>query len=236
MKLNTVALADKEKPRPQTMKKPFARIVLWDDPLARTPAEHMACDEVLAGCGEAPVLRTYRWAEPAVTFGYSQRLRNVQTLANGQPVMRRWTGGGMVFHGGDLTLALAIPASEEIVRPPSARIYQAIHEALLSAILEILPAAKLVAPEECRCGPVCFDSPVAHDIIAGPRKILGGAMRRSRPGVLYQGSLHAHAAPAALAEALADSVLPLENPSRLETRTAALARERYADPAWLNLR
>ena len=218
------------------MKKTFARILFWDDPCPRSPAEHMACDEALAGVTEAPVLRAYRWAEPAVTFGYSQRLQNVQNLANGRPVMRRWTGGGTVFHGEELTLGLAIPASEEFTCLSSAQIYQAIHEALLPAIRQILPDAKLVSLEDCRCGPVCFESPVAYDIIAGSRKILGGALRRSRQGILYQGSLHASVPPISLAEALAHQVLPPENLPALEKSAAALVSQRYGEPAWLNLR
>jgi lipoate-protein ligase A len=218
------------------MKKTFARILFWDDPCRRSPAEHMACDEALAGVTEAPVLRTYRWAEPAVTFGYSQRLQNVQNLANGRPVMRRWTGGGTVFHGEELTLGLAIPASGAFTCLSSTQIYQAIHEALLPAIRQILPNAKLVALEDCRCGPVCFESPVAYDIIAGSRKILGGALRRSRQGILYQGSLHASVPPISLAEALAHEVLPPENLPALEKSAAALVSQRYGDPAWLNLR
>ena len=218
------------------MKKTFARILFWDDPCRRTPAGQMACDEALGGVVEAPVLRIYRWAEPAVTFGYSQRLQNVQNLANGRPLMRRWTGGGTVFHGEELTLGLAIPASGDFTGLSSTQIYQAIHEALLPAIRQILPGAKLVSLEDCRCGPVCFESPVAYDIVAGSRKILGGALRRSRQGVLYQGSLHAAVPPVSLAEALAEEVLPLENLPALEKSAAALVSQRYSDPAWLNLR
>ncbi len=218
------------------MKKTFAQILFWDDPCLRTPAEQMACDEALAGITKAPVLRTYRWAEPAVTFGYSQRLQNIQNLACGRPVMRRWTGGGTVFHGDELTLGLAIPASGAFTHLTSAQIYQAIHEAFLPAVREILPEAKLVALEDCRCGPVCFESPVAYDIVAGSRKILGGALRRSRLGILYQGSLHAAVAPRSLAAALAEEVLPIESLPALEKSAADLARERYTDPAWLNLR
>jgi lipoate-protein ligase A len=150
--------------------------------------------------------------------------------------MRRWTGGGTVYHGGELTLGLSIPVSGAFTCLSSAQIYQAIHEALLPAVREILPEAKLVALEDCRCGPVCFESPVAYDIVAGSRKILGGALRRSLGGALYQGSLHADIPPLALAEALADSVSPIQNLPALENAAANLTRERYANPAWLNLR
>jgi lipoate-protein ligase A len=218
------------------MKKTFARILFWDDQRQRTPAEQMACDEAMGAGTDAPVLRTYRWREPAVTFGYSQRLLEVRNLANGRPLMRRWTGGGTVFHGEELTLGLAIPVSEEFARWNAAKIYRALHEAFLSAIRQILPEAKLVLPEDCRCGPVCFESPVAYDIVVGSRKILGGAMRRSRQGILYQGSLLAAASPASLAEALAGEVLSLENLPALETSAVHLVSKRYGDPAWLNLR
>jgi lipoate-protein ligase A len=150
--------------------------------------------------------------------------------------MRRWTGGGTVFHGEELTLGLWIPASGSFTCLSSAQIYQMIHERLLPAVRQILPVARLVALEDCRCGPVCFESPVAYDIIAGSRKILGGALRRSLQSVLYQGSLHASIAPISVAEALADEVLPLENLPDLENSAASLVRQRYGDPAWLNLR
>jgi hypothetical protein len=61
-------------------------------------------------------------------------------------------------------------------------------------------------------------------------------LRRSREGALYQGSLHADIPLLALAEALADSVSPIQNLPALENAAANLARERYSDPAWLNLR
>ncbi len=150
--------------------------------------------------------------------------------------MRRWTGGGTVFHGEELTLGLWIPASGSFPGLSSAQIYQTIHERLLPAVRQIHPDAKLVALEDCRCGPVCFESPVAYDIIAGSRKILGGALRRSLSGVLYQGSLHASVLPVSLAEALADEVLPLESLPDLEESGASLVSQRYGDPAWLNLR
>lgn len=196
----------------------------------------MACDEALASLIGGPVLRTYRWNTPALSFGYSQRIKDVLRLANGRPAVRRWTGGGTVFHGNDLTLALWIPIGEEIALQNSTVIYRSIHEALLPAIQAVFPNAGLVSPEDCRCGPVCFESPAAYDVVLDSRKILGGAMRRSRQGVLYQGSLHARLGPSALANALGDSVEIMENNASIEKNAARLALERYSFPAWLNLR
>lgn len=219
------------------MPKLLSRLQLWEDSSPRTPAGQMACDEALLNVCEMPVLRVYRWAAPAVTFGYAQRLAEVDPLARNRPLMRRWSGGGMVFHGDDVTLALAIPASTSAATGGSRDIYSAIHEALLPAIGRTLPDARLVLPEECRCGPVCFESPVAFDIISGTSKICGGALRRSKSGILYQGSLHLPGAdPAEIANSLAAGVSRFENAAALEPAIASLVANKYETPAWLEMR
>ena len=219
------------------MPKILSLLQFWEDFLPRTPAVQMACDEALLHSCGMPVLRVYRWTAPAVTFGYAQRLASVDPLARRLPLMRRWSGGGMVFHGSDVTLALAIPASEAAASGSSRDIYSAIHESLLPAIQKYLRDARLVLPEECRCGPVCFESPVAFDIIAGASKICGGALRRSKAGVLYQGSLHLSVvAPAEIANSLAAEVSRFEKAASLEPLIENLASSKYENPAWLAMR
>jgi lipoate-protein ligase A len=219
------------------MPKNFHRLEIWEDSMPRSPAAQMACDEVLLQTCGVPILRLYRWGAPAVTFGYAQRLVAVEPLARLLPLMRRWSGGGMVFHGNDLTLALAIPASEAGPAGSSRDIYQGIHEGLLGAIQKILPDARLVLPKECRCGPVCFESPVAFDIIERTLKICGGALRRSKAGVLYQGSLHLPGAvPWELARSLATEVCAFEKPALLELAIDNLVSKKYGTPEWLTMR
>jgi lipoate-protein ligase A len=219
------------------MPKIFSRLQLWEDSSPRTPAGQMACDEALLHFCEMPVLRVYRWTAPAVTFGYAQRLAAVDPLARRLPLMRRWSGGGMVFHGSDVTLALAIPSLEATASGSSRDIYSAIHAGLLPAIQKCLPNARLVLPEECCCGPVCFESPVAFDIIAGASKICGGALRRSKAGVLYQGSLHLPGAvPAEIANSLAAEVSRFKKAASLQASIDMLTSGKYANPAWLAMR
>jgi lipoate-protein ligase A len=219
------------------MEKPFARILVWEDAVPRSPAEQMAWDEALLLTAREPVLRTYRWAAPAMTFGYSQRLAEVEDLAVGRPIMRRWTGGGMVFHGTDLTLALAIPSKEPFAQMTASKIYESLHRALLPAVQSLLPAARMATLEECRCGAVCFESPVAFDIVEGTRKILGGAMRRSRSGILYQGSLHLpDLDPSLLASSLANDLQEFSEIPAVDCAAKILERERYSTASWRNLR
>lgn len=219
------------------MSKIFHRLAIWEDSVPRGPADQMACDEaLLLSCGAA-VLRAYHWREPAVTFGYAQKLGAVESLARRLPLMRRWSGGGMVFHGSDLTLALVIPAPEASSMGVSREIYSAIHEGLLPAIQKNLPNARLVLPEECRCGPVCFESPVAFDIVADHLKICGGALRRSKGGVLYQGSLHLPGAkPVELANSLAAEVCAFEKNRDFERMVDNLVSTKYGTQQWLAMR
>ena len=217
------------------MEKPFTQLLFWNDAMPRTPAGQMACDEALLGAAPLPVLRLYRWKQKAATFGYAQRLADVQKTTGGIPLARRWTGGGIVFHGEDLTIALAVPASAS--PPPPRSLYSLIHSAILGAVLNSIPAARLAAPSETIDGPACFSAPAVDDILAGSEKILGGAIRRTRSGTLYQGSLQsAEITPETLAQSLAAEVEVFADPSAVESQAARLAAEKYSTPAWLALR
>jgi lipoate-protein ligase A len=78
---------------------------------------------------------------------------------------------------------------------------------------------------------------VAFDIIADASKICGGALRRSKAGVLYQGSLHLPGAvPLELATSLAVEVSRFEKAASLESVIENLASGRYETPAWLEMR
>lgn len=217
------------------MEKPITELLLWRDAAVRTPAGHMACDEALLGAAPLPILRLYRWEKNAATFGYAQRFAEVRKSTSGLPLARRWTGGGIVFHGADLTIALAIPAGKTPTQP--SQLYEKIHGAILAAIRESEPTARLAKREESIEGPACFTAPVAHDILSGGTKLLGGAIRRTRLGTLYQGSLQNASIPEeALAAALADRVSMFSETLAIEARTAHLESEKYGTPNWLQLR
>ena len=173
-------------------------ILLRTDSPSAPPSDQMALDAALLLDEAAPPrLRFYRWNAPALTFGYAQRWRDVAPLVpGGDPARaaRRPTGGGIVFHGDDLTFTAAFPA------PPAwnpTRLYADLHAHLLRALISIgHPAAVWHQPASSAPhtpdGPLrCFSSPVPMDLTTpdGKSKILGGALRRVRTRVLYQGSL-----------------------------------------------
>ncbi|MEI6491074.1 MAG: hypothetical protein WCO94_00895 [Verrucomicrobiota bacterium] len=208
----------------------------WEDTEVRSAAEQMAMDEALLHGNRCPVVRFYRWTAPAMTFGYAQRYADVWAGAGGLPAIRRWTGGGTVFHGEDLTVALAVPASDGLCRMQTAAIYQRIHEALLGVVGETFSGARLARPDDCRPGLACFQSPALNDILHGGKKICGGALRRGRNGLLYQGSLHGNFSALSLGQALCSSVVIFEPDQEIFLPCVRLTKEKYGTVGWNQMR
>ncbi len=210
----------------------------------------MALDEALAqSTPEGFDLRFYRWKGAGATFGYAQRIREVErTLPPGigDVYTRRPTGGGIVPHLDDLTFSCVFPAGREL-RPTE--IYRRLHSALLAGLrqagLEATLCAKggSAAPSGPQGASQCFEKPVALDILSAQGKILGGAIRRTGSTVLYQGSLQLSGArqrAAELEEALT-SGLAAEWGLRWEHREldpavrseAAALEAKYRSPEWI---
>ncbi len=211
----------------------FSELMVWDDQSPRSPASQMAVDEALFRIAQCPVLRLYRWAVPAVTFGYSQRWREVESLCEGRPAVRRWTGGGVVFHGGDLTVAIVIPGAPT---KSSESLYAEIHSAIRLALAD--EAARLASGDELRSGAACFVSPAANDVMIGGAKVCGGALRRCRQGVLYQGSIQTKKAPAPhrLAGALSEHVTVFLEVGPVEDLAREIESSHYGQDFWNRLR
>ena len=167
----------------------------------------MAVDEALAKSKpEAFCLRFFRWKGVGATFGYAQRIREVERALPpgiGDSYTRRPTGGGIVPHLDDLTFSCVFPDGG-VLRP--AEIYRRLHSAILAGLRETGLEAQLCAqggssaPSGPKGASQCFEKPVALDILSEQGKILGGAIRRTGSTVLYQGSLQLSRARARSAE------------------------------------
>src|SRR6266496_2340022 len=108
--------------------------VYHDDDSSRCAAMNMAIDESLLERAEIPSIRFYRWGHAALSFGYFGRFADVANYAARRDLVRRWTGGGIVLHGDDLTYSVIIPASAGVFATSSRSIYAAIHSALRDAL------------------------------------------------------------------------------------------------------
>ena len=203
-----------------------------------SPARNMAIDEALLREVREPVLRIYEWSVPAVSLGYFQPA----ALAGERPFIRRYTGGGLVDHARDVTYTLVLPRKHPWMELSMPESYGHIHRGVQAALAacgiasELTPAAHAVESE------ACFAKPVRFDIVAGESKLSGAAQRRTREGLLHQGSIllpdPARNADlrGAFAEAFATRLELAIGPGDLtaaeSARAADLERDRYTTDAW----
>jgi len=155
----------------------------------------MAIDQALlerAGRRNERWLRLYRWVPHCLSFGRHERAsarydrRRIE--AKGLDVVRRPTGGRAVWHAGELTYAVVVPAGEA---PGLRAAYLEIHHMLLDAVRALGAAAEL-APSVGAAGldaGACFAQPVGGEIVAGGRKVVGSAQVREAGGLLQHGSI-----------------------------------------------
>jgi lipoate-protein ligase A len=156
------------------------------------PAYNMALDEALLESAPRlalPVLRFYSWTEPAATFGYTQNYSQAAALTPLRPLVRRPTGGGLVPHDADWTYSLIFPAQHDWHRLRAAESYRRLHEWMAAAFARLGVPATLAAASQKELPGHCFAGPEKADLLWRGRKIAGAAQRRSRTGLLIQGSV-----------------------------------------------
>lgn len=159
----------------------------------------MAVDEALLRSfdptNSPPVLRLYGWNPPALSLGRFQKASEVLDLercrADGVAVVRRVTGGGVIYHADELTYSL-VCAPGQI--PPAASIKDSFRvlTGFLLCFYRRLGLDPAYAADAAPAGTLlgertafCFAGRESFDIIAGDRKIGGNAQRRLK-GVIFQ--------------------------------------------------
>jgi lipoate-protein ligase A len=167
----------------------FNELIVIDDPRPRPGPLNMAIDEVLVSSGRSAILRFYRWNKPAISFGYFVTFAEACAAAGDRVMIRRWTGGGIVPHGADLTYSIMIGSNDYNFSLPSKIIYQRVHAALSKALREIGIDTILTEANDPKLSEACFANPVVSDVIENGRKIAGAAQRKTRSGLLHQGSI-----------------------------------------------
>ncbi|MFH1067545.1 MAG: biotin/lipoate A/B protein ligase family protein [bacterium] len=206
-------------------------------------AWNMAVDEALLRECREPVLRFYGWCEPAVSIGYFQCC---SVVPKGRVFVRRYTGGGLVDHGADVTYSIVTPRGHEFYQMGAARSYEAAHRVIAEGLKDCGARVELAKEKVVGAGDACFQKPVKFDVMLNGRKVAGAAQRRTREGCLHQGSILLDALESRLlnlekiVEALAprlcvflgskmeESVLTFAE----EKRAAQLERERYGTLKW----
>ncbi|MDD5727096.1 MAG: lipoate--protein ligase family protein [Victivallales bacterium] len=161
---------------------------------SHSPFYNMAMDELLLKNSAAiglPLIRFYGWDRPSVSIGYVQNYNAVPH--DRYTVVRRPTGGGVVYHDHDLTYTASIPADNPLCKLNRIDSYHVFHEAVRQVLAGFGLAAELT-PHECapvdRATMQCFTTPTRYDVVAGKKKCAGAAQRRTKNGILHQGSIN----------------------------------------------
>lgn len=175
--------------------------------VAGTAAHNMAVDEALlrsvAGGRSGPVLRFYAWHPFALSFGYAQRIDRIvdpeRAAEAGIALVRRMTGGRMVFHSHEWTFSLAVPeaflADCPGVGPTFLDHFLAVMAPFVTALASAGLPARFAGEGETATGHGatdrvhCYQAAVGHSVFVADRKLIGAAGVR-RDGVLaVHGSL-----------------------------------------------
>jgi lipoyl(octanoyl) transferase len=243
-------------------KRLFGTLEVCQDQAARSAAMNMAIDEALLEYATEPIIRFYRWKSSALSFGYFGRFADVASYQGERDLVRRWTGGGIVFHGTDLTYSIAIPASDAAFDTSSMSIYEKVHGALVDVLTasgqhaELSTVAAVCDRRESRRGDLqiaqrrtrdrrsldsdCFANPVLADVMINGRKVAGAAQRRTRRGLLQQGSIQGIELGGNLTEQFAQGLSANYRERKVDEEILKLAQElverKYGPEAWLRKR
>ncbi len=159
-----------------------------------------------------PVLRIYTWQPKCITFGYSQKPEMFPDLLKcqkeGWDIVKRPTGGGIVFHDRDeVTYAVIMPKNGDWRQS-----YRRISETIIAGLrrlgikAEIRNAKSVIKrePENKLLGSLlwsrdvksqapftqlCFSNLNGYEITYKGEKLIGQAQRLGRKGLLQQGTI-----------------------------------------------
>ena len=216
------------------------KLDVYDDTDPHPAALNMAIDETLFQTVETPTLRFYHWLRPSISFGYFGAYAEVSSHESDHDIVRRWTGGGVVFHHGDVTYSLLLPSSHPYSRRSSRQVYSDVHEAIARALRVSGLAATLATEDARKVSDACFANPVRMDVMVDRTKVAGAAQRRSRGGLMQQGSVQLEQMPnnfrTDFARALSDRFVSKIMDAGLIAQAEELRSQKYGSAGWLKRR
>lgn len=189
----------------------------------------MALDAALARMPRL-TCRVYTWDQPGISLGLKQPapawLSSPAWAAAGCGAVERPTGGGIAFHGSDVSVAVVVPRAIPLsLREVMGLVCGSAVELCRSFGAE---AVSLVDAEADQRVTLCLAETSPYAVMAGSRKIAGFALRRYPETWLVQGSVLVAGLPERLRRGLPDEVS-----GRLASRAIALdeAARRPIQPA-----
>ncbi len=221
---------------------PLPELMLWRDPITRSGEECMAVDEVLLEWQGPSIMRCYVWQVPTVTYGFFDCEEEARRIFDNSTLhyVRRWTGGGIVDHRFDIPFTLVLRKQDGAERPASSVLYRVIHGALAQVMHDCGVEGIMLSHDAPHGGRACFTSPVESDLVSpNGCKLAGGGQRRSKNGILHQGSIQNCCLPQGwdilLAKKLTRNVKISNNPepfSGFQQKVHELTQCKYLTPEW----
>lgn len=168
-------------------------------------SENMLRDISLFNSSAEPSVRIYGWSRPSITVGYFQDIeKEIDTIKAsdlGIDVVKRPTGGGIVFHTTeDVTYCVAAPLSS--IPGGLMDSYYFISDIILNALKNLGIKAELSkrvtngrsSLDFARDKPatnrsICFSSPREYEITLNGRKLVGSAQKRTKEKLMQQGTI-----------------------------------------------
>lgn len=168
-----------------------------------TAEENMALDQKLLNSLHAqsdPILHFYDWKDNCATYGYftdpGAFLNLDRSEKLGLQLARRPTGGGILFHLTDFAYSILIPANYPNLSLNTLDNYLLVNTLVSKAIgqflgneqsLQLLQQEKL--SQDLSSNHFCMAKPTKYDILIDGCKVAGGAQRRTKLGLLHQGTI-----------------------------------------------
>lgn len=159
----------------------------------------MAIDlEMFKHCN-SPKVRIYSWKNKCISYGYSQKIDELIDLKSaekdGWEIVKRPTGGGIVYHNVDeVTYSAACPL--ELLPEGLTGSYYYISRIIVSALRSLGVEARIgtgsrgkgQGARKMQDG-LCFSDTREYEISVNGKKVVGSAQKRGRSAMLQQGSI-----------------------------------------------
>jgi len=145
--------------------------------------------------GRISTLRIYSWEPQCISLGYAQRIEAEVDLEKAKAlsweVVKRPTGGGIVFHNrAEVTYSLVTAIDNPLLPPGLIPSYRKISEAIVAGLKKIGVKAEVENPGiSNRTNSLCFAFANQYEIVVQGKKLVGSAQKRGRKALLQQGSI-----------------------------------------------
>jgi lipoate-protein ligase A len=145
------------------------------------------------------IINHYDWEGPSATYGCLLRPEKYLDLNKVKEIdlslAKRPTGGGIVFHLWDLAFSFFLPATHPVFSLNTLDNYAIVNKAVISTVRDFLGSSTPVLlpqeplPLDDAARNFCMAKPTKYDVMIDGRKVGGAAQRRTKLGLLHQGTI-----------------------------------------------